>query len=163
MRLVKDFGKNTVADGMVGFQHCPLFCSNNDKALCNNCFDVPTDLQVGSTYTFVWEWSFNSLSDMYSSCWEAQIVASNNVPSTTGTNNVPSTTGVHTTQVSTTQAQQMTTGNGCQTTASNSQQTTASNSQQTTAQSSGCSCDRDPVVQVQRMGNNQFAVLLDFN
>jgi len=164
MRLVKDFGKNTQADQMIGFQHCPLFCQDNDKALCTNCFDVPSDLQVGSTFTFVWEWAFNSVTDIYSSCWEAQIVAGNNVPSTTQSNNVPSTTKAQTTKAATTQFQQQTTK--AQTTKAATtqfqQQTTAGIST-TQSQSTGCSCDRDPVVQVQRVGNNQFAVLLDFN
>jgi hypothetical protein len=75
MRLVKDFGTNTRADGFVGFQHCPKFCENNDKSLCSGCFDVPQDLQVGATYTFTWEWAFNADTDLYSSCWEAEIVA----------------------------------------------------------------------------------------
>jgi len=123
MRLVKDFGKNTQADQFIGFQHCPLFCQDNDKALCTNCFDVPSDLQVGSTYTFVWEWAFNSLTDLYSSCWEAQIVGNNNAPSTTqSNNNAPSTT----------RSQAQTTAKNCQTT--KSQQQTQTTRAQTTQQ-----------------------------
>ena len=32
-RLIKDFGKNTVADGKVGFQNCPRFCTVIDFSL----------------------------------------------------------------------------------------------------------------------------------
>eukprot|EP01118_Nematostelium_gracile_P012375 TRINITY_DN4516_c0_g1_i1.p1 TRINITY_DN4516_c0_g1~~TRINITY_DN4516_c0_g1_i1.p1 ORF type:complete len:268 (-),score=59.42 TRINITY_DN4516_c0_g1_i1:41-787(-) len=73
--LVKDFGKNTGADAMIGFQNCPLFCQNNDKALCTGCFTVPTTVEPGSVYTFFWAWAFNSPQDTFTNCWEVNIVA----------------------------------------------------------------------------------------
>lgn len=56
-----------------GFQNCPKFCENNDKALCTACFDLEKDIAPGN-YTFHWEWNFNGPDDSYSSCWEAQVV-----------------------------------------------------------------------------------------
>jgi len=80
--LVKDFGANTVADGMVGFQHCPLFCSNPDKCLCTGCFTIPTTVQEGAVYSFFWVWLFNSVSDTYTTCWEATISGAAQAPQT---------------------------------------------------------------------------------
>jgi len=71
--LVKDFGTNTAADQYQGFQNCPKFCQNNDKALCTGCFNLPTNLQAGATYSFYWTWAFNADTDVYTSCWEAKI------------------------------------------------------------------------------------------
>jgi len=71
--LVKDFGTNTAADQYAGFQNCPKFCQNNDKALCTGCFNLPTNLQTGATYAFYWTWAFNADTDVYTSCWEAKI------------------------------------------------------------------------------------------
>jgi len=84
LTVVKAFPRNTVADKLVGFQHCPDFCNNRDKATCTGCFTVP-NLQVGATYTFIWAWSFNGPQDVYSNCWEAQIKAGGN-GGNTGTN-----------------------------------------------------------------------------
>jgi len=89
--LIKDFGTNTAADGYVGFQNCPKFCQNNDKALCTGCFVLPTNLQVGATYSFFWMWAFNSDSDVYSSCWEAKISPSSGVADITEISSVPGT------------------------------------------------------------------------
>jgi len=75
LTLLKDLGANKVPDGMVGYQNCPKFCENNDKALCTGNFTVPTDFQVNSIYTFTWAWSFNADTDTYTTCWEAKIVA----------------------------------------------------------------------------------------
>jgi len=75
MRRVKDLGTNTVVDGYVGYQNCPKFCENNDKALCTGNFTVPDDLQVDAIYTFTWAWAFNADTDIYTTCWEAKIVA----------------------------------------------------------------------------------------
>jgi hypothetical protein len=74
MTLVKDFGTNTAADSYVGFQNCPKFCENNDKALCTGCFTLPANLRIGATYSFYWTWAFNSATDVFTSCWEAKIV-----------------------------------------------------------------------------------------
>lgn len=71
--LVHDFGKNTQAGAGVGFQNCPEFCSNRDKALCTNCFTIPSNLQNGK-YTFMWLWAFNGPADLYSTCFDVEIV-----------------------------------------------------------------------------------------
>lgn len=75
MRKVADWGKNPSADALKGFQYCPQFCSNPDKATCTGCFYLPQDVVVGAVYSFVWTWEFNTPADQYSTCWEAQIVA----------------------------------------------------------------------------------------
>ncbi|KAI8494221.1 hypothetical protein Bbelb_279810 [Branchiostoma belcheri] len=58
-----------------GYQNAPKFCDNQDKALATGNFTLPTDMQPGR-YTFLWAWSFNSPQDTYTSCWEADVVAS---------------------------------------------------------------------------------------
>ncbi|KAJ0397439.1 hypothetical protein P43SY_009294 [Pythium insidiosum] len=63
-----------------GFQNCPNFCSDMEKALCTMCFDLEPDLAPGE-YTFKWTWFFNSESDAYSTCWEAQVRADGAVAS----------------------------------------------------------------------------------
>jgi len=67
-----------------GFQNCPKFCDNTDKSLCTGTFVVP-DLPSG-TYTFQWKWAFNSAADIYSTCWEAEVVGGNAIINTTTTN-----------------------------------------------------------------------------
>ncbi|KAF0719875.1 Aste57867_736 [Aphanomyces stellatus] len=60
-------------DGRVdykGFQHCPKFCQDKGRALCSLCFQLEDDLAPGK-YTFQWQWSFNSVDDLYATCWEA--------------------------------------------------------------------------------------------
>ena len=57
-----------------GFQNAPRFCSNQDKAVATFAFNVPKDLEPGK-YTFMWLWAFNSMKDLYSSCFEVQIAA----------------------------------------------------------------------------------------
>jgi len=42
-----------------GFQNCPKFCENMDKALCHGTFTIPDNLQPG-LYTFQWNWEFNA-------------------------------------------------------------------------------------------------------
>ncbi|XP_066275979.1 uncharacterized protein [Branchiostoma lanceolatum] len=58
-----------------GYQNAPKFCENTDKALATGNFTLPTDMQPGR-YTFLWAWSFNGPEDTYTSCWEADVVAS---------------------------------------------------------------------------------------
>lgn len=58
-----------------GFQNCPKFCEDPDKALCTVCFDLESNIATGS-YTFHWEWHFNAGADYYSTCWEADVVGS---------------------------------------------------------------------------------------
>merc|ERR1719285_955256 len=64
-----------------GFQNCPLFCENPDKALCTGTFTVPNNLAPGM-YTFQWHWAFNSATDIYSTCWEANVVGGTGSTST---------------------------------------------------------------------------------
>jgi len=73
------FQKNLVADlgaakngDLKGFQHCPNFCAGTDKAFCEGCFNLPTNITAGK-YTFMWLWGFNSPTDLYSTCWEVTI------------------------------------------------------------------------------------------
>lgn len=54
-----------------GFQNCPDFCNNMDKALCTGSFVVPP-LDDG-TYTFQWRWEFNADTPEYVTCFEAQV------------------------------------------------------------------------------------------
>eukprot|EP01112_Ceratiomyxa_fruticulosa_P005008 TRINITY_DN1556_c0_g1_i4.p1 TRINITY_DN1556_c0_g1~~TRINITY_DN1556_c0_g1_i4.p1 ORF type:complete len:216 (+),score=36.00 TRINITY_DN1556_c0_g1_i4:158-805(+) len=54
-----------------GFQNCPNFCQNMDKALCTGTFTVP-NLAPGQ-YTFMWYWIFNPGSDPYTSCWDVTV------------------------------------------------------------------------------------------
>jgi len=72
--LVKDWQENCNAgeDGC-GFQNCPKFCENTDKATCFGDFEVPI-VDSSGYYTFVWYWIFNPGSP-YITCWEAYIEA----------------------------------------------------------------------------------------
>merc|ERR1712013_824813 len=71
-----------------GFQNCPKFCENTDKATCFGDFVVPT-VDTSGYYTFVWYWIFNPGSP-YISCFEAYIDVDGAVTTpddtTTGTN-----------------------------------------------------------------------------
>merc|ERR1719382_1051057 len=71
-RLVKDWqeGCTPGADGC-GFQNCPKFCENTDRATCFGDFVVPT-VDTEGYYTFVWYWIFNPGSP-YISCYEAYV------------------------------------------------------------------------------------------
>lgn len=72
-----------------GFQNCPKFCEDPDKALCTGDFTVP-DLPDGK-YSFQWLWEFNP-GDEYVTCWEAEVKgATDNNPAA----NVISTDGCH--------------------------------------------------------------------
>merc|ERR1719281_149800 len=62
-----------------GFQNCPKFCENTDKALCTGTFEVAPGTAPG-IYTFQWYWAFNSEADLYSTCWEAEVVAGTGNP-----------------------------------------------------------------------------------
>merc|ERR1719222_816338 len=55
-----------------GFQNCPKFCDNMDKALCTGSFFVPSDLPDG-VYTFQWKWEFNAGTAPYITCFEAYV------------------------------------------------------------------------------------------
>merc|ERR1719242_377628 len=56
-----------------GFQNCPKFCENTDKALCTGTITIPADAR--GTFTFQWYWAFNSPTDLYATCFEANVVA----------------------------------------------------------------------------------------
>lgn len=58
-----------------GFQNCPKFCENMDKALCTMCFDLEPNTPTG-VYTFKWTWEFNP-GEFYYACWDAEIKPSN--------------------------------------------------------------------------------------
>ena len=45
--LLKDFGSNTKPDQFVGFQNCPKYCEDSDRALCTGCFRIPFDVISG--------------------------------------------------------------------------------------------------------------------
>lgn len=58
-----------------GFQNAPGFCQNMpnmDKATGTACFDLPASMAPGQ-YTFLWSWAFNSPTDEYTTCWEANV------------------------------------------------------------------------------------------
>jgi hypothetical protein len=69
--LVVDWGAD-------GFQNCPFFCDNTDKAICYQQFLVPS-VACGRP-TFLWYWAFNSESDVYTACFEATIGGSSPSP-----------------------------------------------------------------------------------
>ncbi|KAF0715742.1 Aste57867_3213 [Aphanomyces stellatus] len=70
-----------VVDGK-GFQNCPAFGSpETDKALCTLCFALEPDLAPGA-YAFKWTWNFNSPTDSYSTCWDANVDVSGGLPPT---------------------------------------------------------------------------------
>jgi hypothetical protein len=57
-----------------GFENCPGFAANNDKAVCTACFDVGATPATGE-YMFVWEWFFNENLPPYTTCWDAFVGA----------------------------------------------------------------------------------------
>ena len=58
-----------------GYQNAPAFSEDTDKAMGTYSFNIPENLAPGR-YTFVWEWRFNSEQDVYSSCFEVDVVPS---------------------------------------------------------------------------------------
>lgn len=69
------FSDSPHEDGKIdfkGFQNCPRFCEDKGAALCTGSFVVP-ELAPG-IYTFQWNWAFNSATDIYTTCWEAQVL-----------------------------------------------------------------------------------------
>ena len=66
-----------------GFQNCYNFCGNKEGALCTMSFDLEKDIAPGH-YVFRWTWTLSPLDrDIYTQCWEADVVAGNST-STTG-------------------------------------------------------------------------------
>jgi len=77
MQVPASFSDDPHVSGVVdykGFQNCPRFCENTDKSLCTGTFSIPEGTPEG-TYTFQWYWAFNSEADLYSTCYEAAVVA----------------------------------------------------------------------------------------
>lgn len=77
MQVPASFSDDPHVNGVIdfkGFQNCPRFCDNTDKALCTGTFTIPDGTPAG-TYTFQWYWGFNSEADLYSTCYEANVVA----------------------------------------------------------------------------------------
>lgn len=79
---------NTHVQGQIdykGFQKCPKFCENRDKALCTGTFVVP-DVPDGR-YSFSWRWEFNggrNPPETYVTCFEAEVSGSEIQPVTGG-------------------------------------------------------------------------------
>jgi hypothetical protein len=61
--------KNTIDYN--GFQNCPKFCENPDRALCTVCFNLHDNTTEG-IYSFKWVWEFNP-GEYYVTCWDALI------------------------------------------------------------------------------------------
>ncbi|KAL0479451.1 oomycete secretome protein [Acrasis kona] len=81
--LLKDFGnspKGQMSTGK-GFQNCPNFCDNPDKAFCYQCFDMPN--MAAGIYSFQWRWVFNENTPAYTSCWDAVVTTSGGSKPTT--------------------------------------------------------------------------------
>jgi len=103
MQVPASFSDNPHANGVIdfqGFQNCPRFCDNMDKALCTGDFVIPEGTAPG-VYTFQWYWGFNSDADLYSTCYEAEVVAGTG-NGDTGNDNAGGNTNAPETTVSTT-------------------------------------------------------------
>merc|ERR1712136_541047 len=81
--LVTDLGTSLVGSGNIapdtypkpGYQNAPKFCENTDKAFASYSFNVPTAEEMApGFYTFVWRWSFNGPTDIYTTCFDVEIV-----------------------------------------------------------------------------------------
>ena len=83
--LVADFGTN-VNGGSIGFGNCPDV-SNTDRAVCFGDFEVPTSLE--GECTFVWYWPFNSDQDVYTTCFEADVLTEGTVITPAPTTEAP--------------------------------------------------------------------------
>lgn len=68
---------NTHVQGQIdykGYQKCPKFCENRDKALCTGTFVVPN--VPDGKYSFSWRWEFNggrNPPETYVTCFEANV------------------------------------------------------------------------------------------
>lgn len=92
MQVPASFSDDPHVNGVIdfkGFQNCPRFCENTDKALCTGTFTIPEGTTEG-TYTFQWYWGFNSEADLYSTCYEANVVAGTGGGTPTETTSVAS-------------------------------------------------------------------------
>lgn len=55
-----------------GFQNCPKFCDNPDKAVCHQDFTMPAGLDK-KRCLFVWYWVFNQGTTPYTACWDINV------------------------------------------------------------------------------------------
>eukprot|EP00475_Leptophrys_vorax_P002381 TRINITY_DN11326_c0_g1_i3.p1 TRINITY_DN11326_c0_g1~~TRINITY_DN11326_c0_g1_i3.p1 ORF type:complete len:385 (-),score=78.71 TRINITY_DN11326_c0_g1_i3:1392-2546(-) len=72
-----------------GFKHCPAADAgvSSDGAQCYQYFNVTNAFfgnYVGKTCTFIWHWEFNNVGDLYTSCFDANIMAAADAATTTG-------------------------------------------------------------------------------
>lgn len=67
---------------MKGFQKCPDFCANTDRAFCYGTITLPEDMQAGE-YTFQWYWEFNQ-GQIYMTCFDVVVSADADVPAAPG-------------------------------------------------------------------------------
>ena len=79
--LYKDFKSNNGP----GFQNCPDFCSNMDKAPCFG--DIYINLKSNAFYKAIWVWEFNK-NQFYTHCFDIRIQG-NSIPPSIPTTNVP--------------------------------------------------------------------------
>ncbi len=79
--LVQDFKKNGK-----GFQNCPDFCSNTDKAPCFGDLKVPENF--GGFYKVLWYWEFNK-GQIYTHCYDVEVSESDVQPSSVPKTNSP--------------------------------------------------------------------------
>jgi hypothetical protein len=56
---VPDYAAGTPSAWSQGFQNCPFFCDNMDKAVCFQEFVLPSNMSPG-TCTFLWYWQYVS-------------------------------------------------------------------------------------------------------
>jgi hypothetical protein len=104
INIEHDAGKHIQGQNdYLGYQNCPKFCEDNDKALCTLCFTVPNITKGSGIYSFKWTWEFNQ-GEFYTTCWDAKILTDTqtNIPTvhTSQSNsgpciiNVPTTTNI---------------------------------------------------------------------
>jgi len=63
---------------MKGYQKCPDFCTNTDKAFCHGDITIPADMTPGQ-YTFQWYWEFNT-GQIYMTCFEVDVLEAGTGP-----------------------------------------------------------------------------------
>lgn len=68
--LISNLGRNVNGGGVGGFGNCPDQ-SNADNAVC--FADISLDPGLRGECTFLWYWPFNSITDVYTTCWDANV------------------------------------------------------------------------------------------
>jgi hypothetical protein len=67
------------ANNGTGFKNCPAADAGiGDGAQCSQNFTLSSDFfskYAGKTCTFIWHWEFNNAADIYTSCFDANILA----------------------------------------------------------------------------------------